>query len=110
MRRWLVWERGAVSGLPGLPLARPSDMAMAAGVVPESVRSLRGILTDRAALLEDVLADLMAALALPGERLLTDQVKEADGAALVEPTAKAVERFARVTKEDREIRTELEQL
>lgn len=111
MTRWLVWERGdGVSGLPGLPAARPGDMAMAAGVVPESVRALRDILTDRAALLDDVLADLMGALALPGERLLGGQVKDAEGAVLVEPTTKAVERFARVTKEDKEIRTELEQL
>ena len=111
MTRWLVWERGdGVSGLPGLPAARPGDMAMAAGVVPESVRALRDILTDRTALLDDVLADLMGALALPGERLLSGQVKDAEGAVLVEPTTKAVERFARVTKEDKEIRTELEQL
>lgn len=111
MTRWLVWERGdGVSGLPGLPTARPGDMAMAAGVVPESVRALRDILTDRTALLDDVLADLMGALALPGERLLSGQVKDAEGAVLVEPTTKAVERFARVTKEDKEIRTELEQL
>ncbi|MFC6707456.1 hypothetical protein [Flexivirga alba] len=109
--RWLVWERGdGVSSLPGLPAARPSDMAMAAGVVPESVRALREILTDRSTLADDVLADLMGALALPGERLLSGQVKDAEGAALVEPTTKAVERFSRVTKEDREIRTELEQL
>lgn len=109
--RWLVWERGdGVSGLPGLPSARPGDMAMAAGVVPESVRSLRKILTDRGAVLDDVLADLMGALALPGERLLDGQVKDAEGAALVEPTTQAVERFSRVTKEDNEIRTELEQL
>ncbi|GAB3496972.1 hypothetical protein [Flexivirga lutea] len=111
MTRWLVWEPGdGVSGLPGLPAARPGDMAMAAGVVPESVRAVREILTDRTALLDDVLADLMGALALPGERLLDGQVKDAEGAALVEPAAKAVERFSRVTKEDNEIRTELEQL
>lgn len=109
--RWLVWERGdGVAGLPGLPLARPGDMAMAAGVVPEAVRSLRDILTDRTAVLDDVLADLMGALALPGERLLHGKVKDAEGAALVEPTTKAVERFSRVTKEDNEIRSELEQL
>ncbi|WP_446665744.1 hypothetical protein [Flexivirga sp. B27] len=111
MTRWLVWERGdGVFGLPGLPLARPGDMAMAAGVVPESVRSLREILSDRTAVLDDVLADLMGALALPGERLLSGKVKDAEGAALVEPATKAVERFSRVTKEDKEIRTELEQL
>lgn len=109
--RWLVWERGeGVSGLPGHPAARPGDMAMAAGVVPESVHAIRDILTDRTAQLDDVLADLMGALALPGERLLSGQVKDAEGAALVEPVAKAVERFSRVTKEDKEIRTELEQL
>ena len=85
-------------------------MAMAAGVVPESVHAIRDILTDRTALLDDVLADLMGALALPGERLLSGQVKDAEGAALVEPVAKAVERFSPVTKEDKEIRTELEQL
>lgn len=109
--RWLVWELGAgVSGLRGLPVARPGDLAMAAGVVPESVRAIREILTDRAGPLDDVLADLMGALALPGERLLSGQVKDAEGATLVEPAAKAVERFARVTKEDKEIRAELEQL
>lgn len=109
--RWLVWDRGdGVSNLPGLPAARPGDMAMAAGVVPESVRALREILTDRSSVLDDVLADLMAALALPGERLLSGQVKDAEGALLVEPTTKAVERFSRVTKEDKEIRSELEQL
>ena len=109
--RWLVWERGSgVSGLPGHPAARPGDMAMAAGVVPESVRQLREILTDRTVLVDDVLADLMAVLALPGERLLGGQVKDAEGAVLVEPVARAVERFSRVTKEDKEIRTELEQL
>jgi hypothetical protein len=109
--RWLVWERGeGVSVLPGHPAARPGDLAMAAGVVPESVRAIRDILTDRTALLEDLLPDLMGALALPGERLLSGQVKDADGAALIEPESRAVERFSRVTKEDREIRTELEQL
>jgi hypothetical protein len=109
--RWLVWERGdGVSSLPGLPAARPGDMAMAAGVVPESVRALREILTDRSSSLDEVLADLMGALALPGERLLSGQVKDAEGAVLVEPTTKAVERFSRVTKEDKEIRSELERL
>lgn len=109
--RWLVWEReDGVSNLPGLPAARPVDMAMAAGVVPESVRALREILTDRSASADDVLADLMGALALPGERLLSGQVKDAESAALVEPLTKAVERFSRVTKEDKEIRSELEQL
>lgn len=109
--RWLVWERGdGASGLPGHPQARPGDLAMAAGVVPESVRAIRDILTDHTALLDDVLADLMGALALPGERLLGGDVKAAEGAALVEPMATAVERFSRVTKEDNEIRIELEQL
>lgn len=109
--RWLVRERGdGVTGLPGLPLARPGDLAMAAGVVSESVSAIRDILTDRTALVGDVLGDLMGALALPGERLLSGKVKEAEGAVLVEPTTKAVERFSRVTREDKEIRTELEQL
>jgi len=109
--RWLVWERGdGVCGLPGHPAARPGDMAMAAGVIPESVRAIREILTDRTSLIDDVLADLMGVLALPGERLLHGKVKDAEGAVLVEPAARAVERFSRVTKEDKEIRTELEQL
>lgn len=109
--RWLVWERGdGVSGLPGHPAARPGDLAMAAGVVSDSVHVVREILTDSTALVDDVLPDLMGALALPGERLLSGRVKDAEGAALVEPEAKAVDRFARVTKEDKEIRTELEQL
>lgn len=111
LARWLVWERGAgVSGLPAHPAARPGDLAMAAGVVPESVRAIREILTDHSAVADDVLADLMGALALPGERLLSGQVKDAEGAVLVEPTAKAVERFSRVIKEDKEIRAELEEL
>lgn len=109
--RWLVRERGSgVSGLPGMPLARPGDLAMAAGVVAESVPAIRDILTDQVASVRDVLGDLMAALALPGERLIFGEVRDAEGAVLVEPAAKAVERFSRVTKEDKEIRTELEQL
>ncbi|RNI17735.1 hypothetical protein EFY87_19245 [Flexivirga caeni] len=109
--RWLVWERGdGVARLPGHPVAAPGDLAMAAGVVPESVRAVREILTDPVSVVDDVLADLMGALALPGERLLSGQVKDAEGAVLVEPVTKAIERFSRVTKEDSEIRAELEQL
>ncbi|NNG40625.1 hypothetical protein HJ588_15270 [Flexivirga sp. ID2601S] len=110
--RWLVWESGrGVAGLPSLPTARPGDLAMAAGVVPEATRPIRQVLAEHSALALDVLSDLMTTLALPGEELLRGGVvKSADDAALIEPDGKSVDRFARVTKEDKEIRAELESM
>ena len=110
--RWLVWEPGSgVVHVCDLPAARPTDLTLAAGVVPEIVRVVRDILANRSATPLDVLSDLMGALALPGEVLLrSDLVKQAEDAALVEPDHKAIRRFSRITNEDREIRAEMDQL
>lgn len=110
--RWLAWEAGrGVSRFPSTPPARPGDLAMAAGVVPEADRALRDILNERSALPSDVLADLMTTLALPGADLLQrGAAKAADGATLVEPDDRSVERFARVTAEDKAIRAEMEEM
>ncbi|TWE12446.1 hypothetical protein [Rudaeicoccus suwonensis] len=110
--RWLVWMPGrGVTKVPSLPVARPGDLTTAAGVVPGAAGQVREILADRGAAALDVLSDLMAALALPGGELLFGRLaQQAQDATLVEPDRKAVRRFARVTSEDNEIRTEMEQL
>lgn len=103
--RWLVWESGrGLARLPSLPAAQPADLVRAAGVTADVEQDLRDIFAERSSAVSDVLADVVGVLGLPGERLVLGRgVRSADGAVLVEPAARSVRQFQRITSERKEI-------
>lgn len=104
--RWLVWESGrGVARVPSLPAALPADLVDAAGVAASVQREVRDVLAERSSAVSDVLADLVGVLAFPGDRLVLGRgVRSADGAVLVEPDARSVRQYQRITSERTEIR------
>lgn len=97
--RWVVWEPGLGVTRVNLPQAHPGDLARAAGVVDEQQRAVAGILADREARIEDVLFDLIDALALPGSGLLRGKgVKDNEDAMLIEPHRRSAARFDKVAR------------
>lgn len=103
--RWLVWESGrGVARVPSLPAALPADLVRAAGVPAAVQRGVRDVLAERSSAVSDVLADLVGVLAFPGDRLVLGRgVRSADGAVLVEPDARSVRQYQRITAERTEI-------
>lgn len=110
VQRWVLWnpEHG-VTRLPGLPLARPADVARAVGAPARTTEgvvrdALRSAAPDALTLLEG----LMEALRLPGFRLLAAARGTTTAGALVEPEHRHVERFERTVHHDAFMRAELE--
>lgn len=103
--RWLVWESGrGVARVPSLPAASPADLVRAAGVAAPVQREVRDVLAERSSAVSDVLADLVGVLALPGERFVLGRgVRSAEGAMLIEPDARSVLQYQRITSERKEI-------
>lgn len=103
--RWMVWESGrGVTRVPSLPAASPADLVRAAGVAAPVQRDVRDVLAERSSAVSDVLADLVGVLALPGERLVLGRgVRSTEGAVLVEPDARSVRQYQRITSERKEI-------
>jgi len=105
-QRWLVWEPGAGHvPTPRLTLARPGDLASAAGR-PGAARAVAAVVADGSGDADRVHADLMTALGLPGAELLGP----APGlrGQVVAPTAQAVARFDARMAEIARHRRELE--
>lgn len=109
VQRWVVWQPGrGVVRTPRLRLARPVDLVAAAraetrGALPEVAELLRDTRGDAVGLL----ADLMAALGLPGSALLSgDRPTEGE---VVEPGERGIARFNALVLEDARHRAELEE-
>lgn len=103
--RWMVWESGrGVARVPSLPAASPADLVRAAGVAESVHGEVRDVLAERSSAVSDVLADLVSVLAFPGERLVLGRgVRSTQGAVLVEPEARSVRQYQRITTERKEI-------
>jgi len=101
--RWLVWEPEHGLVRVNLPQGRPSDLVRAAGVVDDEAKTISGILKHGGGTPLDVLSDVIEALGLPGGPLLRGQrVKDSDDAMLIEPNRRAVGRFNRVVRAERD--------
>lgn len=109
--RWLVWTaRSGAVVLPGHQPATPRDLLTAAGLPPYARQEVVRVLRDRGGDPARMLGELLSALELPGRDLLAGSgVPLAQGAQLVSPSARAVDRFDRQVHEDRQIRAELEE-
>lgn len=89
--RWLVWEPGTGHApTPDLPLARPTDLAAAAGR-PGATRQVAAVVSDRSGDPDRLHTDLLTVLGLPGADLLGPGVGLRGQ--VVAPTAQAVARF-----------------
>lgn len=105
--RWLVWEPG--TGLvraPGLELARPADLLVAAGRQGDP-RAVADVVGSREGRADVVLTDLLSVLGLPGADLVGPQVGLRGQ--VVAPTAQAVARFDARMAEQARHRSELEE-
>jgi hypothetical protein len=104
--RWLVWEPGrGHAPTPELALARPGDLAAAAGR-PGAARQVAAVVADRSGDAERLHTDLLTVLGLPGADLLGQQVGLKGQ--VVAPTAQAVARFDARMAEIARHREELE--
>lgn len=107
--RWLIWRsgQGPINPTPGPPV-RPEDLVTVAGIRREELPRVEAVLRDTDLTADDLLHDLIDALGLPGAQLLeAGAARHASGAALVEPDERAVRRFEKVTREERDIAEEL---
>ncbi len=104
-QRWLVWAPGrGVLRSARLTPARPEDLLRACGAPGSASGELARVLgSDEGTPLTWVL-DLMAALRLPGRRLVTEP--GAPGGRLVEPDRRSVARFEALMAEDEHLRRE----
>ena len=112
VQRWVVWvpRRGVVSP-ERLAAGRPGDLARTAGADRSATRAVVDALRDPSGDAYRVLADLCAALGLPGARLLDgrDRPQDMDGYRLVEPGSQHVARFHAAVTEDARLRAEMEE-
>jgi hypothetical protein len=104
--RWVVSDPGSgVVRAPHLELARPSDLAAAAGARRAAGRAAR-VLAEPSGDAERILAELMDALGLPGAELLGGV--PAGVGHVAAPTQQAVARFEARAAEEARHRAELE--
>jgi len=95
-----------------LAAGRPDDLVAAAGARDWEVsRGVRDILVDGGGDARAVLADMLAALSLPGSGLLDGEQDPAAvaGSILVEPGEQHVARFEKIVKDEVRHRAELEE-
>jgi hypothetical protein len=108
-----VWSPGEGVVRPReLVAGSPADLTVAAGTRDQAARrGVRDILVDGAGDAHGVLADIVAALSLPGSHLLDagQDLAAAAGSILVEPTEQHVARFERIVKDEARHRAELEE-
>jgi hypothetical protein len=111
VQRWMVWtpEHGMVR-TPRLPVARPADLMRAAGTTRQAGPALLHVLRQRHGGVLPWLLDVLRALGLPGERLLTGehQAGGSAGAVLVEPRSASLARFEAILRDEAEKRAEME--
>ncbi|TWP32933.1 hypothetical protein [Leekyejoonella antrihumi] len=101
--RWLVWEPDRGLARVNLPQGRPADLVRAAGVVDKATKSVESILADRGSTPLDLLSDVIEALGLPGGSLVRGNgVGDGDDAMLIEPNRRAVNRFGRALRTERD--------
>lgn len=104
--RWFVVRRGFGVVRAALPQASLADLlAVGEKSHPET---LERVLAQRGAEPIEVLRGVMVALGIPAGHLLALHPRAAIEADLVEPDAKAVRRFDKHTREEREERREIE--
>ncbi|QGN57048.1 hypothetical protein [Nostocoides sp. HKS02] len=107
-QRWLVWQPGeGPLDTPGLALARPGDLAAAAGR-QVSRAEVAAVVSQARGDAGSMLVHLMQVLAVPGADLL-DGLPAGSGDP-VEPSAKAVGRFESRVAEEARHRAEMEGL
>ena len=83
VEHWAIWTpRDALVVTPGLPTARPSDLAAAAGLegaaAQRAAENLRVLLANGGLDAAEILAAALVELGLPGRELLTGEVGAAD--------------------------------
>lgn len=112
VQRWVVWvpRRGVVAP-DRLAAGRPGDLARTAGADRSATRAVVDALRDPSGDAGRVLADLCAALGLPGARLLDgrDRPEDMVGHRLVEPGEQHVARFHAAVHEEARLRAEMEE-
>lgn len=108
--RWLFWQTGTGAAATHLPTLRAADLMRVSGIGREDLARVDAVIADRQALPVEMLRDLIDALGLPGGTMLgAEAAKHAPGAALVEPDDRAVRRFDRLTREERDLADEVNQ-
>jgi len=113
VQRWAVWtpREGSVS-IPGLPTARPVDLAAAAGLdVVRAIRAetaLHDIFADGSSDASAVLAAALLELGLPGRELLAGESAVADlpGVRRVVPKDRHARSFDKLVQEEERYRLE----
>lgn len=115
VERWAIWTpRDALVVTPGLPTARPSDLAVAAGLegaaAQRAAENLRVLLANGGLDAAEVLAAALVELGLPGRELLTGEVGAADlaGARRIVPKERHARAFERLVQEEERYRLEME--
>ncbi len=109
-RRWLVWEPGqGLIRVGTLPPGTITDLAATAGA-REHAEAVARVLRDVRGSAEQVVADTLAAVRLPGAELVgaPEAAARHTGSVLVEPAEHQVRRFERAAHEDRTWRSEVE--
>lgn len=111
--RWVRWtpDVGA-RPLDGLSVARPSDIAKAAGYAthPGAVVAIHDLLSDVGGTPEDMLADLAVLLGLPHPEVVRGvSGSTITGAVLVTPAESAVQGFDKVVTDAQRLDTEVEE-
>ena len=111
--RWVVWTPGEGPGpVPGFPLARPTDLARAAGFARDqgAPGAIQDVLADPGGTAEEVLLDLAVLLGLPHAELVRGtSAADLPGAELVTPKDESVRRFDKVVSDEQRLDAEVEE-
>lgn len=100
--RWMIWTpRDGLVTPRGLPVARPSDVARAAGADELVATHLEEIVADVGATAQEVLAAVIGVLGLPGLDVLTGTTAAADvpGARLIVPADRYARAFDKLVRD-----------